>query len=555
MAVVNGQVANQTTFNNAYLSRTQNSDTVAVIGLLNALVASGGSITNIQRELNKLNSFVGAVANDVYNALPSYTNNQIGGINDPLDTRVDALSGAFDNTTGHTHDGTPGSGGPVSALDLTNINLYFAEWQTDTFTGAAGLNDDVTSVFTGLTPGGGVAAVGVPTSAPYNKVELRTDPAEDQIETPAGRKVYGRVTESSGTWTLTYYYEDSLGVETAYTLPAQDIRIYWREVFDASTRPTFGTEEGFIGSLDATADIVDATATVPGRVSISSQTFGGEKTFQDGAVFSKAISISKLDVASGGTITALASTHSFVKFTGASTTELQGVSAPSTAKIVKIYNNSSGDLTLKHENAGASAANRIITQDGLDLVISQFSAVDVYYDLSQSRWIVVSTSGSGGGRAVQESIGTGNGVTTSFGPLTYTPTDEDSILVLVNGVAEDEANWSYSGGNILFSVAPAAAQKIYVFYMTDGSSTPLPSPSGVFKVEQRTISAGEATAKQITLVNTPASPSDVMVDVIYGSAQEYSVDFTISGAVLDWNGLGLDGTLSAGDKLRVAYVY
>ncbi len=76
-----------------------------------------------------------------------------------------------------------------------------------------------------------------------------------------------------------------------------------------------------------------------------------------------------------------------------------------------------------------------------------------------------------------------------------------------------------------------------------------------WKVEQRTISAGEATARQITLVNTPASAADVLVDVIHGSAQEYSVDYTITGAVLDWNGLALDGLLAAGDKLRVAYVY
>lgn len=554
MSVSNGQTANATTFNNAFVSRTTNTDTVGKVDLANTDVASGSTITNVQRELNKLNSFLGSTINTAKDATPSWANNEIGLSTDHVKQRADLITAKFAGATGHTHSGVDGEGPQISASVLADFNQYFVEWQTDVFASAAGLNDDVTTVFTGLTPGGGASAVGVPTTAPYNKVELRTDPSGDQIEEPGGRKVYGRVTESSGTWTLTYYYEDALGVETAYSLPSQDIRIYWREVFNASTRPTFGTDDGFIGSFDATADIVDATASVAGKVSTSAQTFGGEKTFQDGAVFSKAISIEKLDVASAATITALSSANSFVKITGALATELQGVSAPSTAKRVLIYNASTGDLTVKNENAGASAANRILTADASDLVVAEKSSVELLYDTSSSRWRVVSTSG-GGGRAVQESIGTGDGVTTSFGPLTYTPTDEDSILVLVNGVVEDESLWSYSGGNILFSTAPAAAQKIYVYYQTSGSSSPLPSPSGIFKVEFRTISAGEATAKQLTLVNTPASASDVMVDVKGGSCGFYSEDYTITGAVLDWSGLGYDGLLSSGDKLRIAYVY
>lgn len=443
----------------------------------------------------------------------------------------------------------------ISAAVLADFNNYFSDFQTDTFASAAGLNDNVTTVFSAETPGGGVAAVGVPTTAPYNKVELRTSPGEDQIEEPGGRKVYGRVTESSGTWTLTYYYEDSLGVETAYSLPTQDIRLYWREVFSASTRPTFGTTEGFIGSLDATADVVDATATQPGKVNITAQTFGGIKTFQDGAQV-RQFSLEKFDVASGGTVTALSSTYSFVRLTGVSVTELQGVVASPRATRLLIYNDSSGDLTIKHQNAGATAANRIITTDGNDLTISEDQSVEFIYDLTTSRWLVISTAGSGSGQAKQESIGTGDGITTSFGPLTFTPTSEDSIIVYVDGIIENTANWSYSGGNIMFSVAPAAAQTIYVWYLTGGSSTPLPTPSGIFKVEFRTLTSGEASAKQLTLLNTPASASDVLVDVIGGTSQEYSVDYTISADVLDWNGLGMDSLpLAAGDKLRVAYIY
>jgi len=336
-------------------------------------------------------------------------------------------------------------------------------------------------------------------------------------------------------------------------LPSQDIRIYWREVFGSSTRPTFG--EGFVGSFDATADIIDASASVPGKVSIAAQTFAGEKTFQDGAVFSKAISTTKLDVASGGTITALVSTHSFVRFTGASTTELQGVVGPSTAKRILVYNLSSGDLTLKHENAGATAVNRLITADGLDLVVAQYGAVELIYDTSQTRWLVISTAGTGGGGSgFGETLGTGDGATTSFGPLTYFPTNADSIVVFKNGLETDVSEWSQSGSNILFGTAPSLATRVSVFYLTDG--TPAVAPlAGTFKTEYRTLTGGEATAKSLTLALTPATPGEVAVDFIGGGSQYYGDDFTVTGSTLDWTGLGMDSIpLVAGDKLRIMYV-
>lgn len=50
MSVNNGQQANQTTFNGAFISRTTDSDTVAVVGLKNPL--SGGDINNAQQQIN-----------------------------------------------------------------------------------------------------------------------------------------------------------------------------------------------------------------------------------------------------------------------------------------------------------------------------------------------------------------------------------------------------------------------------------------------------------------------------------------------------------------------
>jgi hypothetical protein len=553
MSVFNGQVGNAASWNLGFLSRLTDSDTIAIVGLANANPLSGAAITNIQREFSAHASFLGMATNSLATVLPIWTNLDVGGGSDNIKTRVEALTAEFNVASGHNHDGTAGNGGLISSLNLANFNKFFAEFQTDVFASAVGLDDDVTSVFSTLTPGGGVAAIGVPTTAPYNRVELRTDPNGDQIEEPGGKLVYGRLTESSGTWTLTYFYEDTGGVETAYSLPSQNIRLYWREVFDASTRPTFGTDTGFIGSYDATADVIDASATQRGVVSIGAQSFSGQKTFLNGAIMSEALSLERLNVSSGGVVTALANTHSFIKITGGSTTELQGISQPSSAMFLILYNASSGALTIKHQNTGAPGNHRIITSDGNDLVLNESESAQLIYDTNGSRWRVFGGVGAGGGGvAYQELLGTGDDVTTSFGPMTQVASSEDSIAVYLNGVMTDSSEWAQSGNDIVFTVAPATGTSVYVYYLTNGSPSPS-GPTGTQNVEYRTLTAPEAAAESLTLSATPASASLVMVDVIGGTAQEYAVDYTVSGTTLSWAGLGLAG-LALGDKLRINYL-
>ena len=281
MSVTNGQTANQSTFNNSFMSRTVDDSTIGKKDLNNADPASGNSIQNAQRELNKLNSFLGSAPNTAYNTTPTWTNNDVGTSGDSIKARAEALTLEFDSTSGHAHTGVDGEGAPVSSLNLSNFNKYFSEWQEASFSSASGTSTVVTTAFSSKTAGGGSSAVGVPTSAPYNQVELRTSPARDQIEEPGGKKVYGRLTESSGVWTLTYFYLNGSGVETSYSLPSQDVVIFFREVFNASTRPTFGTNSGFIGSQDSTLDVVDASPTQRGVVSTGAQSIAGVKTLVD----------------------------------------------------------------------------------------------------------------------------------------------------------------------------------------------------------------------------------------------------------------------------------
>lgn len=75
------------------------------------------------------------------------------------------------------------------------------------------------------------------------------------------------------------------------------------------------------------------------------------------------------------------------------------------------------------------------------------------------------------------------------------------------------------------------------------------------KTEYRTIDSTEFTNKSLILVETPFLPTEVTVDLKGGIAQFYGDDFTVSGQNLDWTGLGLDGLIATGDKLRIIYTY
>jgi hypothetical protein len=75
------------------------------------------------------------------------------------------------------------------------------------------------------------------------------------------------------------------------------------------------------------------------------------------------------------------------------------------------------------------------------------------------------------------------------------------------------------------------------------------------KVEYRTITSAEALNKSLVLSEEPLTSSEVALDVRGGGAQFLGDDFTVTGDVLDWDSLGLDGIIVAGDKVRIIYNY
>lgn len=120
MSVSNGQVANQTTFNNAFVSRTVDSSTVGKVDLLNEDAESGATVENIQRELNSEASYTGKSLESAFDDLPAWGNNDVGTSGDNLTERADALTAAFNATTGHNHEGGTGEGPPLATAGLEN---------------------------------------------------------------------------------------------------------------------------------------------------------------------------------------------------------------------------------------------------------------------------------------------------------------------------------------------------------------------------------------------------------------------------------------------------
>lgn len=123
--------------------------------------------------------------------------------------------------------------------------------QISAFSGA-GADDVVTSVITTAlsTAGNGgvsvplqvstsVDVIGVITSSPNNRVEIWNATTKDKINDVNGEEVFGRLTQSGGVYTLTYFsLNPTTGAETAHTLAATSIDFEFNYRFDFERFPT-----------------------------------------------------------------------------------------------------------------------------------------------------------------------------------------------------------------------------------------------------------------------------------------------------------------------------
>lgn len=108
----------------------------------------------------------------------------------------------------------------------------------------AGTSQAVSSFFTGKTSGGTDTTAGVIASPPSNKIWLRLAGTGHQLsDTVNGNSVFGRLTEVSGVWTLSYFSLVA-GTETVFDFTGHpdagaNINFRWCEVVQAANyKPT-----------------------------------------------------------------------------------------------------------------------------------------------------------------------------------------------------------------------------------------------------------------------------------------------------------------------------
>lgn len=176
---------------------------------------------------------------------------------------------------------TPSDGGIMSSSDKTKLDgiswtgpgaaallgLIGRPIQPANVVAPSATTLDVSTEMSGKTPGGSPSVKGVVTDPPDNRVILRDDNFDDFLD-GSGNKVYGRLTEAAGTWTLSFYSYPAGGPETAFDMtPYSGQTILWfvQETYSLDSFPTFDPSFS-VPSDQLAGEVPDGTETIKGKV-------------------------------------------------------------------------------------------------------------------------------------------------------------------------------------------------------------------------------------------------------------------------------------------------
>lgn len=399
MSVVNGQIANQTTFNNAFMSRTSSTtSTVAQVALNNPEVESGANVSNAQRAINETFDAVGITGvNDATRKV--YSSNNVVADGDSRKVAIGKLDAEFNETTGHDHSSI-GGGKPISANNLADFNKLIAVQQTIFYTTGLASEDDVTTPMAGKIPDGDDVTEGVLTDPSLNKVWIMDNVMKETIEDALGNTVYGRITESAGDWKISYFTLVE-GVETAYTFTVNyDIIAIFREVVTYANRPTISPDVFNFQSLDVTGDIADASETQRGVVSLNAQNFAGIKMFMDMMAFFH----DEEDMSGGGDRITINTPYIYLT-SNVSVEIAEMVAVPGQALMKFIKNDTGGPVEFFHmTNADGPPSPNVQYQFWLpeetNFILEDQSVAQFVYDPINNRWNLSSGGGAGGSPAI-----------------------------------------------------------------------------------------------------------------------------------------------------------
>lgn len=231
MGILDGQAVNAAVTNPAFINKNQDDSMSNKLTFSRAL--SGATVSDIQAAVNKLYNATGAseiATGTVYNA-PANTITD----GDSHQTALTELADKFHPATGHMHTGTAGDAPPLPGSSISDVPFVQFVVAATPITAVTGSSWNVTTEMTGKSPSTGATDLGVVVTNPQNRIFLASSNAgtlTDCFVDATGNLVYGRLTESTGTWTLNFY-SLIFGAETAYsfTSPVQ-IQWYFHELYE-----------------------------------------------------------------------------------------------------------------------------------------------------------------------------------------------------------------------------------------------------------------------------------------------------------------------------------
>lgn len=98
------------------------------------------------------------------------------------------------------------------------------------------------------------------------------------------------------------------------------------------------------------------------------------------------------DVATAATISQVSASKVLAEMTGSTATNIQGLNSANDSQVVTIHNRSSANITLKHQDAGAAAADRLKLPGSIDYIIIPDSSATLYYNTTDTRWKLLSSA-------------------------------------------------------------------------------------------------------------------------------------------------------------------
>lgn len=389
--ISDGSPVNAAYTNSKLMSRTNDTSTAGKLALTNA---GSAALVDTQKDINDIFTATGINGENDANANVYATNNVIADA-DSYKESIESLDAEFDPTTGHTHDGTAGQGPLISAGTLDNFNKFWAVFQSITKNAASGTSTVITTEMSGKTPGGTSSAAGVITTAPNNLAHIVDASSGTFIEDAGGQRVYGRITEAATVWTLSFYTNEA-GTETAHSLTSTNIKVIFLEVFNQENRPTIPSNPFEFGTLDVTADVVDASSTQRGVLNPSTnpQVIGGNKQWEGyQELLHKVIATLDADAATTGANATIPMVNAYgVKLTNASLTSVDLISGAfgTNNQFFTVYNSTGASITLNH-NIGAGG---FLFAGASNLSLADNASAMFFYDTAESRWILIGGSGS-----------------------------------------------------------------------------------------------------------------------------------------------------------------